>query len=201
MNLDTKRALIRVGIIALLILVLIGAHIAEARTTGSEEPTHETQAATEPTVIPTDETEPVQETEAPTEATTAATQPQETTTTTIIQDAAGEWRNLGTYKLTAYCSCKKCCGKWAENRPKDENGNPIVYTSTGAIAKAGTTIAVDPSVIPYGSKVKINGHIYIAQDCGGAIKGNRIDVYFDDHQEALNFGVQMAEVLLQRDAS
>lgn len=197
MNLDTKRALIRVGIIALLILLLIGAHIAEARTTGSEEPTQETQAVTEPTVIPTDETEPAQETE----ATTAATQPQETTTTTITQDATGEWRNLGTYKLTAYCSCQKCCGTWAEDRPKDENGNPIVYTSTGAIAKAGTTIAVDPSVIPYGSKVKINGHTYIAQDCGGAIKGNRIDVYFDDHQEALIFGVQMADVLLQRDAA
>lgn len=104
--------------------------------------------------------------------------------------------SLGEFKLTAYCSCEKCCGKWALNRPKDENGKDIVYGSTGAILVAGTSIAVDPSVIPYGSQVEINGHTYIAQDTGGAIKGNRIDVYFDSHQDALNFGVQYAEVFL-----
>ena len=104
--------------------------------------------------------------------------------------------SLGEFKLTAYCSCEKCCGKWALNRPKDENGKDIVYGSTGAILVAGTSIAVDPSVIPYGSQVEINGHTYTAHDTGGAIKGNRIDVYFDNHQEALNFGVQYAEVFL-----
>lgn len=104
--------------------------------------------------------------------------------------------SLGEFKLTAYCSCEKCCGKWALNRPKDENGKDIVYGSTGAILVAGTSIAVDPSVIPYGSQVEINGHTYIAHDTGGAIKGNRIDVYFDNHQDALNFGVQYADVFL-----
>lgn len=104
--------------------------------------------------------------------------------------------SLGEFKLTAYCSCEKCCGKWALNRPKDENGKDIVYGSTGSILVAGTSIAVDPSVIPYGSQVEINGHTYTAHDTGGAIKGNRIDVYFDNHQDALNFGVQYAEVFL-----
>ena len=104
--------------------------------------------------------------------------------------------NLGEFKLTAYCSCEKCCGKWALNRPKDENGKDIVYGSSGTILVAGTSIAVDPSVIPYGSQVEINGHTYTAQDTGGAIKGNRIDVYFDNHQDALNFGVKYAEVFL-----
>lgn len=104
--------------------------------------------------------------------------------------------SLGEFKLTAYCSCEKCCGKWALNRPKDENGKDIVYGSTGTILVAGTSIAVDPSVIPYGSQVEINGHTYTAHDTGGAIKGNRIDVYFDSHQDALNFGVQYAEVFL-----
>ena len=102
--------------------------------------------------------------------------------------------NLGEFKLTAYCSCSKCCGKWAYNRPVDENGNEIVYGSIGERLVAGTSIAVDPKVIPYGSEVIINGHTYIAHDTGGAIKGNRIDVYFDDHQEARNFAVQYAEV-------
>ena len=104
--------------------------------------------------------------------------------------------SLGEFKLTAYCSCEKCCGKWALNRPKDENGKDIVYGSTGTVLIAGTSIAVDPSVIPYGSQVEVNGHTYTAHDTGGAIKGNRIDVYFDSHQDALNFGVQYAEVFL-----
>ena len=103
---------------------------------------------------------------------------------------------LGDFMLTAYCSCEKCCGKWALNRPKDENGKDIVYGSNGTVLAAGTSIAVDPSVIPYESQVEINGHTYTAHDTGGAIQGNRIDVYFDNHQDALNFGVQYAEVFL-----
>ena len=104
--------------------------------------------------------------------------------------------SLGTFKLTAYCSCEKCCGYWATVRPLDENGNPIVYTASGAVAQSNYTIAVDPSVISYGSEVEINGHTYVAQDTGGAIKGNRIDVYFDNHNDALEFGVKNAEVFL-----
>lgn len=102
--------------------------------------------------------------------------------------------SLGEFKLTAYCSCKKCCGKWANNRPLDENGNEIVYGSIGERLTAGYSIAVDPDVIPYGTEVVINEKTYKAQDCGGAIKGNEIDVYFDDHENALEFGVQYAEV-------
>ena len=53
-------------------------------------------------------------------------------------------------------------------------------TSTGTIAEEGRTIAVDPSIIPYGSIVLINGNEYVAQDCGGAIKGNKIDVFVEN---------------------
>lgn len=104
--------------------------------------------------------------------------------------------SLGKFKLTAYCSCEICCNKWALNRPVDENGNEIVYGSIGERLKDGYSIAVDPSVIPYGTEVIINGHTYKAQDCGGAIKGNRIDVYCKDHNRALEFGVQYAEVFV-----
>jgi 3D (Asp-Asp-Asp) domain-containing protein len=123
-------------------------------------------------------------------------------TETIAEDEIVEEKteqkltSLGTFKLTAYCSCSKCCGKYAYNRPKDEYGNEIVYGSIGVRLIAGISIAVDPSVIPYGSNVAINGHTYTAHDTGGAIKGNRIDVYFDDHQEAWDFGVQYAEVFI-----
>lgn len=109
---------------------------------------------------------------------------------------AAEPVSLGEFKLTAYCSCVKCCGKWAYNRPKDENGNEIVYGSIGERLTAGYSIAVDPDVIPYETEVIIDNHIYKAQDCGGAINGNEIDIYFNDHQEALNFGVQYAEVFV-----
>lgn len=89
---------------------------------------------------------------------------------------------METYKLTAYCPCSSCCGK--------TDG----ITSTGTRATEGRTIAVDPRKIPYGSEVVIYGHTYIAEDCGGAISNNRIDIFFDTHQEALEFGVQYAEV-------
>ena len=100
--------------------------------------------------------------------------------------------SLGNFKLTAYCSCSLCCGKWANNRP-----NGIVYGAIGEELKENYSIAVDPSVIPYRTEVIINGHTYKAQDCGGAIKGNRIDVYFEDHNDALQFGAQYAEVFVK----
>lgn len=89
---------------------------------------------------------------------------------------------IGEFKLTAYCPCEHCSDEWG------------TMTATGTRATAGRTIAVDPKKIPYGTEVIINGNTYIAEDCGGAIKGNRIDIYFDSHNEALNFGVQYADV-------
>ena len=94
-------------------------------------------------------------------------------------------KSLGTFKLTAYCPCSQCCGKC--------DG----ITATGTKATPGRTISVDPSKIPYGSEVIINGHTYIAEDCGGAIKQNKIDIFFSSHTEALKFGVQYAEVFVR----
>ena len=99
---------------------------------------------------------------------------------------------LGEFKLTAYCSCEKCCGSWAFNRPDN-----VVYGASGNELKSGYSIAVDPSVIPYGTEVIIDGVTYRADDCGGAIKGNRIDVYFDTHEEALEFCVKYADVFME----
>lgn len=98
---------------------------------------------------------------------------------------------LGEFRLTAYCPCAKCCGKWA-------NG----ITATGTTATEGRTVAVDPALIPYGATVTVYfaggaSHSYTAEDCGGGIKGNRLDIYFDDHQAALQFGVQSAMVYVE----
>ena len=103
----------------------------------------------------------------------------------IESEPEEELINIGNYILTAYCPCEKCCGK--------SDG----ITATGAKVQQGVTVAVDPNVIPYGTELIINGHTYIAQDCGGAIKGNKIDIYFDSHAEALNFGIQTADVYVK----
>lgn len=91
-------------------------------------------------------------------------------------------KSLGTFTVTAYCACSKCCGK--------SDG----ITATGTKAKQGRTIAVDPRKIPYGTRLKIGGHTYVAEDCGGAIKGNRLDIFFNNHNDALKFGVQKMKV-------
>lgn len=95
-----------------------------------------------------------------------------------------------TVTATAYCPCEKCCGIWAKNRP-----NGVVYTASGAIAQEGVTVAADWGVYPAGTVLYIEGMgEYIVQDVGGAVNGNHIDVYFDTHEEAVNFGKQTAFV-------
>ena len=93
---------------------------------------------------------------------------------------------LGEFKITAYCPCPVCCGEWSDG---------LTYTET--VATENRTIAVDPEVIPLGSTVEINGLKYIAEDIGGAIKDNRIDVFFSDHDDALEFGVQYHEIYIK----
>lgn len=105
--------------------------------------------------------------------------------------------SLGEFMLTAYCSCEKCCGYWATVRPLDEAGNPIVYTADGNIATQGVTIAADANLFPFGTSLFVEGHEYIVQDRGGAIIGNHIDIYFESHEEALQFGIQYKEVFVK----
>ena len=102
--------------------------------------------------------------------------------------------SLGEYKLTAYCACEKCCGYWATIRPVDDEGNPIVYTSNGSVAKHGVTVAADTDILPFGTVLLIDGHEYTVQDRGGKVKGNHIDIYFDSHEAAKEFGVKYLEI-------
>lgn len=83
---------------------------------------------------------------------------------------------------TAYCGCARCCGK--------SDG----ITASGTRATEGRTIAADLSVFPFGTHLRINGNTYIVEDCGGGINGNRLDIYFASHTDALRFGVQTVEV-------
>ena len=96
-----------------------------------------------------------------------------------VQQSVGEL-----YTVTAYCPCVVCCGK--------TDG----ITASGEKAVEGVTVAMHKS-IPFGTKIYIDGvGERIVQDRGGAITGNRIDLYFDNHQSALNFGRQTKEVTI-----
>lgn len=106
---------------------------------------------------------------------------------------------VGTFTATAYCPCVKCCGVWSAEHPS-RGVDYVQRTSSGVIPEEGRTIAADWSVLPEGSEVIIGGHPYIVEDTGGAIKGNRIDVYFESHEAALEFGVQEVDVYREKAA-
>lgn len=109
----------------------------------------------------------------------ATTTSRATADTATTSTKAG--KSVGVYKITGYCSCSKCCGK-ATGR-----------TASGTIATAGRTVAAS-AALPYGTKVNINGHTYTVEDRGGAIKGNKIDIYFSSHAQALAWGVKYLPV-------
>ena len=71
-------------------------------------------------------------------------------------------------------------------------------TSTGVKPIEGITIAVDPKVIPYGTKVYIPqfNKVFIAQDCGSAIKGNRIDIFMNDYNQAMEWGYKSITIYI-----
>ena len=90
--------------------------------------------------------------------------------------------SLGKFKITAYCPCRECSGGYGRQ------------TSTGHRAKSRHTVAVDPRIIRYGTKLIIDGTTYTAEDCGGGVKGRHIDVYFNSHSEVERFGKRYREV-------
>ena len=98
---------------------------------------------------------------------------------------------IGRFKITAYSPYDNVDGMQA-----DSTSN---RTATGTIPKPGT-MAVDPNVIPYGSTIIIiyeDGTVEYgrAEDTGGAINGNRIDVFRKTYKSAKEFGVRHATVI------
>ena len=100
------------------------------------------------------------------------------TTTASTGTATGPTR---IFKVTAYCSCAKCCGKVTGR------------TASGSHAVAGKTVATSGQ-FAFGTKLNINGQEYTVEDRGGAIQGNRIDIYMNSHAEALAWGVKYLPV-------
>ena len=100
------------------------------------------------------------------------------TTTASTSTATGPTR---IFKVTAYCSCAKCCGKVTGR------------TASGTHAVAGQTVAASGQ-FAFGTKLNINGQEYTVEDRGGAIQGNRIDIYMNSHAEAVAWGVKYLPV-------
>ena len=98
------------------------------------------------------------------------------------RSAKSNGSNLGVFKITHYCSCGVC------------NPGNSGRTATGTNITPGRTVAVDRSIIPLGSRVSINGQVYIAEDTG--VFGRKIDVAANSHSEAYQKGVYNAEVIL-----
>ena len=100
--------------------------------------------------------------------------------------------------VTGYCNCGKCCGweySWVgfgkpvytygsmKGKPKD-----VGITARGTVARKGT-IAADPKVFRFGTKIDVPGYgVGVVEDIGGAIQGRHIDVWFPTHEEARRWG-------------
>lgn len=81
---------------------------------------------------------------------------------------------LGQFLLTGYDDCYECQEEW------------VGTTALGVAPQVNHTIAVDPNIIPLGSHVMINGIEYVAEDVGGGVNGNHIDIFVGSHQESFS---------------
>ena len=102
-------------------------------------------------------------------------------TETEPEETAVPGRSYGTFKISAYCGCEACSG-----------GH--LYTYSGAVPKEDHTISADLDQFPLGTKLLIDGIIYTVEDKGSGVVENHLDIYFDTHEEALDYGLQKVEV-------
>lgn len=106
--------------------------------------------------------------------------------------------------VTGYCPCQKCC-EWHRNwlfRPVYSSGplkgkrKDVGMTASGVRARHGT-IAADTRRYAFGTVMKIDGYgMGRVEDQGGAIKGDHIDLFFDSHQDAVEWGKRYVRVLI-----
>lgn len=91
---------------------------------------------------------------------------------------------LGKFYITHYCPCSECCGP---------GGGKV--TASGTVPTAGRTVGVNPSIVPYGTKLQIGKQDgYVAEDTGGGIGTYHLDVFCNSHAEALAAGVGYKKV-------
>ena len=95
------------------------------------------------------------------------------------------WESLGRYKITFYCACRQCSGKWGHR------------TSSGATCQEGVTAAC--AILPEWAQVRIDGFgDRVIQDTGAGVRGRHIDIFYEDHQLCSDLGIQYKEVWIRR---
>lgn len=101
--------------------------------------------------------------------------------TKAAEEAVTIGDSYGIFKISGYCNCSICSG-----------GN--TYTYSGTVPQANHTISADLDRFPLGTKLYIDGVVYTVEDMGGGVLGDRLDIFFDTHEEALDYGVKELEV-------
>ena len=103
---------------------------------------------------------------------------------------SGQWQTVPMC-VTAYCPCEKCCGKYS-------NGQ----TACGHKIRPGDAFVAADKEYSFGTEIIIPGYENAEPvkvlDRGGAIRGNRLDVFFGSHEEALKWGVRHLDVKVRR---
>lgn len=110
-----------------------------------------------------------------------------TVRTEIPVEAVPSTQTTVELELTAYCHCAYCTGS-----------DDIGLTASGTVPTEGRTISADVQLYPIGTVINILGTDYIVEDTGSAIKGNIVDVYFDSHDEAVQFGRKTIIAVVQK---
>ena len=107
------------------------------------------------------------------------------------EDSADDGWVVISMRVTAYCPCKKCCGEWADG-----------VTANGHVIQPGDRFVAADSRFGFGTEMIIEGYndsnVVKVLDRGGAIKGNKLDVFFNTHQEALEWGVRYIDVKVRK---
>lgn len=103
----------------------------------------------------------------------------------MVEAIGTRWERLGKWKLTFYCACRTCSGKWGRR------------TSSGATCQEGVTVAC--AILPPGTVIKIDGYgERIVQDTGAGVSGKHLDVFMESHSECLRHGIQYREVWVKK---
>ncbi len=104
-----------------------------------------------------------------------------------VKEVAEKGESLGLFTTSGYCTCELCCAGESES-----------LTFSGTVPQADHTISADLDLLPLGTKVIINDVVYTVEDKGSSVLGNRIDIYYASHEEAVAHGAQEVEVFLAK---
>ncbi len=108
----------------------------------------------------------------------------------VGHEPSGQWQTVR-MRVTAYCACRRCCGKFADG-----------ITASGHKIRRGDTFAAADKRYSFGTEMIVAGYnkskpIKVL-DRGGAIRGNRLDVFFNSHRKARKWGVKYIDVKVRR---